>query len=120
MEPSPTRSAIPCSVFPTPFSTVSEIIVSGIPAPTPIMIAEIIIEMTGCNLNLMISTKRHTIPTTAAIISLVGSAINVVVSILISSLIHLMFYSFLFNTSDLFILFCLKRLVFIMFYPEFI
>ena len=57
----------------------------------------------------MISTKRHKIPTAAAIINLVGSAINVVVSILFSSLIGLMFYLFLFNSSDIFILFCLKN-----------
>lgn len=36
-----------CNVFPTPFSTVSEIISSGIPAPAPMMIAEIIIDRTG-------------------------------------------------------------------------
>ena len=106
MEPSPTRSAIPCNVFPTPFSTVSEIISSGIPEPAPMIIAEIIIDRTGCSLNLMISTSKITIPTAAASINLIGSAVNVVSSIFsaFASLIHPMFY-FLVNTSDLSIVF---------------
>ena len=51
----------------------------------------------------MISTSRTTIPTAAAIISLIGSAAKVVSSIfLFTSLIHLMFYNLSMNSSDLF------------------
>ena len=49
-------------------------IVSGIPAPTPITMAAIIMEITGCSLNRMIRANKRIIPTAAAIKSLVGSA----------------------------------------------
>ena len=74
IEPRPISRAIPFSVWPAPFSTVSEIRCSGIPAPTPITMAAIIMEITGCSLNRMIRANKRIIPTAAAIKSLVGSA----------------------------------------------
>ena len=93
MEPKPTSSAIPCSVFPTPFSTVSEIIDSGIPAPTPIITDESIIEIIGWSLKRIIKISSTAIPTTAAAINLTGSAAKTISSIFFLLSIHQMLFS---------------------------
>ena len=76
IEPRPISNAMLDKVFPTPFSIVKTISLSGIPDKTPIVIALNTIAITGCNLPLIINSKSKIIPMAAAIISLSGDATN--------------------------------------------